>query len=253
MLFPLPLLFASVPFAFAQGTHYLYGPTWGFRDYRAKGYITSMETTLTAGPVPAKVAPRMALWPGMDTTKGLVQPIIVSSSEGLYQGAQCGGATKEQWCVFASMVVGNRKQEMGKRVPLSGDEKLVMKFQYNETLGGYEQWLYIKDKMVSTLSIASGKSNSFYVDTECQGSHKGSVSAHNYTDTTIVLSEANPSWGLKPNNHYLACADKSSSEDGGKTWKIPNIWLQKSEAMKDYQRPQTPGPSFCPEGPKARE
>lgn len=150
--FLLPLLVLA-SFASAQGTHYLYGPTWGYRDYRAKGYITSMETTLTAGPVPSTVAPRMALWPGMDTTKGLVQPIIVSSSEGLYQGAQCGGATKDQWCVFASMIVGNRKQEMGKRVPLSADEKLVMKFLYNETLGGYEQWLYIKDKMVSTLSI----------------------------------------------------------------------------------------------------
>lgn len=152
--FLLPLLtFAS--FARAQGTHYLYGPTWGYRDYKQKGYITSMETTLTAGPVPSTIAPRLALWPGMDTSKGLVQPIIVSSSEGLFQGAQCGGATKDQWCVFASMVVGNRKQEMGKRVPLSADEKLVMKFKYNETLGGYEQWLYIKDKMVSTLSIGT--------------------------------------------------------------------------------------------------
>lgn len=155
MQFSLLTLLAFLQFASAQLTHYLYGPTWGFRDYKAKGYIITMETTLTAGPVPANVAPRMALWPGMDTTKGLVQPIIVSSPEKLYNGAQCGGATSEQWCVFASMVVGNRKQEMGKRVPLSKDDKLVMKFQYNETLGGYEQWLYIKDKMVSTLSIGA--------------------------------------------------------------------------------------------------
>lgn len=146
-------LLTLASFATSQGTHYLFGPTWGYRAYGAKGYIISMETSLVAGPVPAIVAPRMALWPGMDTTKGLVQPIIVSSSESLYQGSQCGGATKDQWCVFASMVVGNRKQEMGKRVPLSAGEKLVMKFKYNETLGGYEQWLYIKDKMVSTLSV----------------------------------------------------------------------------------------------------
>jgi hypothetical protein len=129
-MYPLiPLLFLPtlLTLTSAQGTHYLYGPTWGYRDYRVKGYIISMETTLRAGPVPSSVAPRMALWPGLDTSKGLVQPIIVSSSESLYQGPQCGGATKAHWCVFASMIVGNVKQEMGKRVPLAADDVLVMK------------------------------------------------------------------------------------------------------------------------------
>jgi hypothetical protein len=69
---------------------------------------------------------------------------------------------------------------------------------WNSTLEGYNQWLYIKDKMISELHIrkasktslrllliranitttATGKAKSFYVDTECQAEHKGIVNNH---------------------------------------------------------------------------
>jgi hypothetical protein len=72
-----------------------------------------------------------------------------------------------------------------------------------------------------------------------------------YSNTTIVLSEPNPNWGKQPTNHYKSCADSASSPDGGKTWIIPNIYIEKSEATKDYSRGgQTPRPAFCPGGPK---
>ena len=68
------------------------------------------------------------------------------------------------------MVVGNVKQEMGKRVPLGANDALNMKclfgitirlpvvltffaVKWNDALGGYDQWLYIKDKVVSELHI----------------------------------------------------------------------------------------------------
>lgn len=55
---------------------------------------------------------------------------------------------------------------------------LTAKVKWNETLGGYNQWLYIKGKLVSELHIKTGKAKSFYIDTECQSKHKGTVSAH---------------------------------------------------------------------------
>lgn len=71
--------------------------------------------------------------------------------------------------------------------------------EYNTTLGGYEQWLYLKDEMVSYIGasmlrlrgrvivmmrrglltiLETGKAKGFYTDTECQGAHSGIVSAH---------------------------------------------------------------------------
>lgn len=84
-MFSIAALLCFVAFAAAQ-THYLYGPQWGWYSIKTTGYILSAETTLTAGAPPSPAQERLALWPGMNTGMGLIQPIIVSSSEALYQG-----------------------------------------------------------------------------------------------------------------------------------------------------------------------
>jgi hypothetical protein len=73
----------SLFLAYASGqTHYLYGPTWGYRrSGGGAGFIISLETTLVAGKPTSPPQPRLALWPGMDTSKGLIQPIIVTSND----------------------------------------------------------------------------------------------------------------------------------------------------------------------------
>jgi hypothetical protein len=81
------LLLGIVVSVAAQGTHYLYGPQWGW--YSVKGtseYILSAETTLKPGAPPSNAKPRLALWPGMNTAMGLIQPIIVSTDEAVFQG-----------------------------------------------------------------------------------------------------------------------------------------------------------------------
>jgi hypothetical protein len=72
--------FASAILGFAQAEHWKHGPTFGWRTYRGKATILSAETTLLAGPPPSPATPRLALWPGMDTMGGLIQPIIVSTT-----------------------------------------------------------------------------------------------------------------------------------------------------------------------------
>jgi hypothetical protein len=74
----------------AQGSHYLYGPMWGYINRSkgaAKSFIVAAETTLHPNKAPAMAAPRLAIWPGMDTAKGLIQPIIVNAGEARYQGS----------------------------------------------------------------------------------------------------------------------------------------------------------------------
>ncbi|KAF2667294.1 hypothetical protein BT63DRAFT_456597 [Microthyrium microscopicum] len=225
-------IFAFAASVTAQGTHYLYGPQWGWYSMKTSGFITELETTLLPNAPPSPAQTRLAIWPGMNTARGLIQPIIVSSDEALFQGAGCGGATKSQWCVFASMITSTQKA--GKRVPMNGNDALNMRFKWNETLGGYNQWLSIKGKVVSELHMATGKAKSFYIDTECQAAHKGTVNNHTYTDTKFTLSEPAPGLDKQITMHYLACADSVTSSDGGKSWTIPNIKVEKSEAPKQY-------------------
>lgn len=43
----------------------------------------------------------------------------------------------------------------------------------------------------------------------------------------------------------MACADKISTPDGGKTWIIPTIKVTQSMAPKDFDGKNPPGPIIC--------
>lgn len=52
-------------------------------------YVESAETTIRPGAPPNPQVPRLAVWPGMDTTGGLIQPIIVSTTQKEYPYVLC--------------------------------------------------------------------------------------------------------------------------------------------------------------------
>jgi hypothetical protein len=121
------LIFLVVACVSAQGTHFKHGPTFGWRRGR-KPYVLSAETTLHPGAPPNPAKPRLAVWPGMDTPGGLVQPIIVSTtpSEAVAQwGCRPGPG---QWCVFSSYLnYSPHIQRSGKAVAMDGTDALRMK------------------------------------------------------------------------------------------------------------------------------
>jgi len=119
---------------------------------------------------------------------------------------------------------------------------------YNATQNGYDQQLFHNGALKSQITANTGKTKSFYTDVECQGTHTGTINAHKYTDTKIVLSEPDPNWGRAPSNHMLACATKISTPDGGKTWVIPAIKVSESQATKDYEGKNKAGPILCAAG-----
>lgn len=55
-----------------------------------------------------------------------------------------------------------------------------------------------------------------------------------YTDTTIVFSEPVPGLDKGVTIKYMACADSITSPDQGKTWKIPHIKVDKSNAPLQF-------------------
>jgi hypothetical protein len=83
-MLPIALLsLAALTTTVVGQTHYKHGPTFGWRRGKA-AYVVSAETTLKPGPPPNPQVPRLAVWPGMDTTGGLIQPIIVSTTQREY-------------------------------------------------------------------------------------------------------------------------------------------------------------------------
>lgn len=110
------------------------------------------------------------------------------------------------------------------------------------------KWLFMAS---ANPQIASGKATGFYMQTECQGTHKGIVAAHckqfckvqfanvltkkAYHNTTIVLETADQKWGLRPTRIIRASADNATTSDAGKTWVWQEIRLEQSVAPNDYK------------------
>jgi hypothetical protein len=51
-----------------------------------------------------------------------------------------------------------------------------------------------------------------------------------------VFSQPVPNLDKQVTMHYLACADAITTPDAGKTWKIKNIFVEKSNAPSQYSK-----------------
>ncbi|KAI1487802.1 hypothetical protein F5X96DRAFT_648249 [Biscogniauxia mediterranea] len=199
--------------------------TVGFGPYLSLGptssWIREANTTLVLPAVPSPQEERLALWPGMGTSAGdLIQALAVSFKD---PSANCG-ASEGQWCTWASTLQGI--QLGGTQVPASAGDKLTMSYTYNDSTGKYDQSVAINGKVVSTLSTSSGEAQGWGTAVECQeDACTGVVAAHEYADTTILLNEADSSFG-----NTLAINEASSSglttSDNGKTWAVDTISIK---------------------------
>ncbi|KAM0544010.1 hypothetical protein ACHAPJ_012035 [Fusarium lateritium] len=231
-------LFALLSAANAQGL-VSFGPAFSLGP--TKSWIREATTTLVLPKVPSPAKDRLALWPGMGTSGGdLIQALAVAFSDPnawsadfvvdrlaiqqqdirLIGNSNCG-AKAGQWCTWASTLQG--EQLGGKQVPADAGSKLTIHYVYNDSTGKYDQTVALNGKVVSSLSTSSGHAEGWGTAVECQDDAcVGTVAAHQYLDTTIILNEADKTFkdtlGLNE-----ATSSGFSSSDGGKTWAVSKI------------------------------
>ncbi|SPJ79182.1 uncharacterized protein FTOL_07573 [Fusarium torulosum] len=208
-------LFALLSAANAQTT-IGFGPAFSLGP--TKSWIREATTTLVLPKVPSPAKDRLALWPGMGTSSGsLIQALAVAFSD---PNANCG-ARAGQWCTWASTLQGT--QLGGKQVPADPGARLTIHYVYNDATNEYDQTVSIDGTVVSSLSTASGHAEGWGTAVECQDDAcVGTVEAHDYLDTTIILNEADQTFG-----NTLGLNEATSSglgtSDGGKTWAVGTI------------------------------
>ncbi|KAF4966872.1 hypothetical protein FSARC_5485 [Fusarium sarcochroum] len=211
-------LLALLSAANAQGL-VSFGPAFSLGP--TKSWIREATTTLVLPKVPSPAKDRLALWPGMGTSGGdLIQALAVAFSD---PNANCG-AKDGQWCAWASTLQG--EQLGGKQVPADAGDKLTMHYVYNDSTDKYDQTVTINGNVVSEISTSSGHAEGWGTAVECQDDAcVGTVDAHEYLDTTIILNEADETFkdtlGLNE-----ATSSGFSSSDGGKTWAVDKINIQ---------------------------
>ncbi|KAM6510114.1 hypothetical protein FALCPG4_017741 [Fusarium falciforme] len=209
-----------------------FGPAFSLGP--TKSWIREATTTLVLPKVPNPPKDRLALWPGMGTSGGdLIQALAVAFSD---PKRECG-ASAGQWCTWASTLQG--EQLGGKQVPAKAGTKLtihcvfnrpltcydvnMMLDVYNDATSKYDQTVTVGGSVISSLSTSSGHAEGWGTAVECQDDAcVGTVAAHQYLDTTIILNEADKSFG---NTLGINEADSSGlhTTDGGKTWEVTTI------------------------------
>ncbi|RBR04094.1 uncharacterized protein FIESC28_11632 [Fusarium coffeatum] len=197
-------------------TNVHFGPAFSLGP--TKSWIREATTTLVLPRVPGQ-KDRLALWPGMGTSAGsLIQALAVSFAD---PGLECGGQPG-QWCTFASTLQGT---QLGgeRKIPASPGARMTIHYVYNDATQQYDQSVALDGTVVSTLSTTSGHAEGWGTAVECQeAACVGTMDAHDYLDTTIILDQADPTFGNTLGMNE-ATSSGLSSPDGGKTWAVSKI------------------------------
>ncbi|KAI1321390.1 hypothetical protein F5Y16DRAFT_413767 [Xylariaceae sp. FL0255] len=197
------------------GNYFSTGPT-------ADGiYIINATTTLV---LPALNSPHdgnLGLWPGMGMDNGdLVQGLAIST---VGVGSPCDfSSSEDKWCVTASTL--QSEQEDGAVYAANPGDHVTYNYLHNPTTGKTDQTVSVNGVVVSTLSTSSGAGGlGWGTAEECQQEACGTVPEHQYLDTVIVMSAADPTY-----SETLALNGASGNlvtSDGGLTWTVETITI----------------------------
>ncbi|KAH0426670.1 hypothetical protein CcaCcLH18_10178 [Colletotrichum camelliae] len=145
-------------------------------------------------------------------------------------GSYCEDGGKN-WCNFAYTLVGSNPT-VGTPVKASPGSTVRTHYKLNSSTQLWDQNVYVDDKLVSTVNTSKGQhGNIFYISIECASGGCANHPAHTWKDVSIVLSEADKSFGHTGSWEHGATGGAMSTSDGGKTWNIAtlNIPAQKAE------------------------
>ncbi|OAG11751.1 uncharacterized protein CC84DRAFT_48667 [Paraphaeosphaeria sporulosa] len=182
-------------------------------------FIREANTTLILPETNSPQTGNLALWPGMGTSGGdLIQGLAISVSDG---SAGCEKSSGK-WCIVASTLEDT--QQMGKFVTADPGSSVTFHYKYNDGTAKYDQTVSLDGTVVSTLSTDSGKAQGWGTAVECQQAACGTVPAHKYVDTTLIMDVADPNY--EQTKGVTGATGDLVTADGGKTWTIETISIE---------------------------
>ncbi|PWY91290.1 hypothetical protein BO94DRAFT_488780 [Aspergillus sclerotioniger CBS 115572] len=193
------------------------GPAFSTGPVSSNSFIREATSTLVLpnGPSGGSSDAITSLWVGMGTSNG---DLIQSIADNWQQS---------DWTMYAYTlkVTGATSQE-----PIYGDgqadgtkgDKVTMHYKFEDSTGNYTQTVLINGKTVSTLSTSDAKAEGWGSAVECAEDNCGTIGAHSWIDTKIILDVADPDYINTMAKGEGVTGDMSTT-DGGKTWTVTTI------------------------------
>ncbi|KAF6823872.1 hypothetical protein CPLU01_11181 [Colletotrichum plurivorum] len=190
------------------------GPAFSTGPVASNSWIREATSTLVLPDVPSNNKGVASLWVGMGTSNGdLIQSIADNWNS-------------QEWSIFAYtlMKTGENSQMpvQTEGTPAKENDKITMHYKFDDASGNYTQTVSINDKVVSTLSTKDGHAQGWGSAVECGAEDCGTVGAHSWINTKIVLDKADPNYKNTMGKGQGVTGDMTTS-DGGKTWTVSTI------------------------------
>ncbi|KAE8376151.1 hypothetical protein BDV26DRAFT_305774 [Aspergillus bertholletiae] len=196
------------------------GPALSTGPVASNSFIREATSTLVLpnGPSGGSTDGITSLWVGMGTSNG---DLIQSIADNWQQS---------DWTMYAYtlMKTGDTSQ-----MPIYGDgqanggkgDKVTMHYKFDDASGNYTQTVLINGKTVSTLSTSDGHAQGWGSAVECAENNCGTVGAHSWTDTKIILDVADPNYINTFGKGEGVTGGDMTTSDGGKTWTISTFGI----------------------------
>ncbi|KAF7555241.1 hypothetical protein G7Z17_g2300 [Cylindrodendrum hubeiense] len=196
------------------------GPAFSTGPVATDSFIRESTSTLVLPNVPSggSTDAVTSLWVGMGTSNGdLIQSIADN-----WQSSS--------WEIYAYTLL---KTGDNSQMPVQGpsgsageSDKITMHYKFDDSTGNYTQTVSVNGKTVSTLSTSDGHAQGWGSAVECAEENCGTVGAHSWIDTKIILDVADPNYINTMGKAEGVTGDMSTS-DGGKTWTVTTISIPK--------------------------
>ncbi|GAB1200497.1 hypothetical protein APSETT444_009870 [Aspergillus pseudonomiae] len=172
------------------------GPALSTGPVASNSFIREATSTLVLpkGPSGGSTDAITSLWVGMGTSNG---DLIQSIADNWQQS---------DWTMYAYTLMK------------TGDK-------FDDASGNYTQTLQINGKTVSTLSTSDGQAQGWGSSVECAENNCGTVGAHSWTDTKIILDVADANYINTLGKGEGVTGGDMTTSDGGKTWTISTFGI----------------------------
>ncbi|KAK7402697.1 hypothetical protein QQX98_011561 [Neonectria punicea] len=185
------------------------GPAFSTGPVASNSWIREATSTLVLPKAPSGSTGDASLWVGMGTSNGdLIQSIADNWQS-------------DDWSIYAYtlMKTGENSQAVvqgDSSTAVAGDE-VTMHYKFDDASGNYTQIVSVNGQQVSTLSTSDGHAQGFGSSVECAEENCGTVPAHKWLNTKIILDVADPDYINTFGKAEGVTGDMSTS-DGGLTW-----------------------------------
>ncbi|KAF5021630.1 hypothetical protein F66182_6330 [Fusarium sp. NRRL 66182] len=198
--------FAAMAIASVQAAM---GPAFSTGPVGANSWIREATSTLILPDIPSGSTGVASLWVGMGTDNGdLIQSIADHFDS-------------NEWSIFAYTLVktgeNSQKPVQDDPTPAKAGDRITMHYKFDDSTNEYVQYVSINGKQVSTLSTPSGHAMGFGSSVECGAEDCGTIGAHKWVDTKIILDSADPNYD-QTFGKGEGVTGELTTEDGGKTW-----------------------------------